>query len=231
MAQVSYTLEAQSRNHLGKGAVRRMRRLEAAVPAVIYGAGQAPVSITLNQFALSNALKNEGFYSHILTLSIDGKSEQVILRALQRHPYKPQIMHADFQRIRANEKLNMTISLHFKGDENCPGVKLQGGVASHLMSEVEIRCLPADLPEYLELDCSQMNLNDTLHLTDIPLPKGVEIVALMHGEDQDQAVISVHLPAEKEVEAVAAVPESAEVPVISKGKETEEGEEAKDSKK
>lgn len=212
MAQ-AFTLDAKARAARGKAEARRMRRLRAEVPAIIYGGSKDPVAISINQFSFDKALKNEAFYSHILTLAVDGKAEKVILRDLQRHPSKEYVMHADFMRVSANEKLTMTIPLHFVGDDTCPGVEVDNGSVSHLMNEVEIRCLPKDLPEYIEVDCSQMQLNDTIHLSDLKLPKGVELVALSHSEDHDLPVVNVHTVAEY-IEEEPEAAESAEVPVI-----------------
>lgn len=188
-------LQAVVRTTTGTQAARRLRRLEDTIPGIIYGAEQAPVMINLPQNKLLHALEDEGFYSRILSLDVDGKPVKVVLKALQRHPWKPKILHVDFFRISTKEKLNMSIPLHFIGEDTCPGFKA-GGVATHHFNELEIRCLPADLPEFIEVDISALNIGDMLHLTDIKLPKNVEIVALMHGEDDEhnQGVVSVHEP-------------------------------------
>lgn len=188
---VSFSLNAIARHDVGKGASRRLRHAES-VPAVVYGAGKGPQSITLSHRELSRALENEAFYSHILDLNNGKHSEKVVLKDLQRHPYKPRIMHADFLRISATEKLTMHIPLHFIGGDVAPGVKLGGGVVAHLMPDVEVRCLPADLPEYISVDISKLELNQTLHLADLPLSKGVEIPALSHGENKP--VVTIYIP-------------------------------------
>ncbi len=208
--KLSFALDAVVRHDMGKGASRRLRR-EEKVPGVIYGGGKQPVSLTLEHSKTAKALENEAFYSHILTLHINGESERVILKDVQRHPFKPRIQHVDFQRIRMDEKLHMHIPLHFKGETVAPGVK-DGGVVSHIMSDVEISCLPDNLPEFLEVDISGMQLNDILHLSDIPLPKGVEIVALTH--DDNRSVVSIHMPRIEEEPEVEAPVETApsEVP-------------------
>src|SRR3990167_5431764 len=171
-------------------------------------------------------LENEAFYSHILTLNINGESERVILKDLQRHPFRAEILHVDFQRVRADQKLHMNIPLHFIGGENAPGAKDAGGVISHIMTDVEISCLPDDLPEYIEVDISTLELNQILHLSDIKLPKGVELVDLLH--ENDKPIVSLHIPREEpEPELITEeTPVSAsEVPAIEQKAEGEEGEE------
>lgn len=206
-----FELTAELRTNLGKGENRRLRRLNSKLPAVVYGAGKAPESIMLTQHQFGNALKNEAFYSHILTLNVAGKPEKVVLKALQRHPSKPFLLHADFLRVSATEKLTMNIPLHFINEDIAPGVKLEGGVISHMQNEVEVRCLPGDLPEFIQIDAAEMKMGDSVHLSDLKLPKGVEIVALAH--EDDRMVASLHMPhvIEEPEEEVAP---SAEVPVV-----------------
>ncbi len=208
-----FEIEASVRHEMGKGASRRLRRQEK-VPGVVYGGGKTPVSLTFEHKLVAKALENEAFYSHILTLKTDGEAERVILKDVQRHPYKPRIAHVDFQRIRADEKLHMHIPLHFKGGDKAPGVKEAGGLVSHIMSDVEVSCLPDDLPEYLELDLSEMQLNQILHLSDIKLPKGVELVDILH--ENDKPVVSIHMPRveEEPVEEPTEAPSASEVPAI-----------------
>ncbi len=179
MSSIKFELEASARQDVGKGASRRLRHADK-VPAIVYGAGEPAVSLTLDHSKTQQALAHEAFYSHILTLKTDKKAEKVILKAVQRHPFKPRIQHVDFLRVRADQKLHMHIPLHFIGEDKAPGLK-EGGVFSHLMSDVEVACLPADLPEFIEVDVSAMNLDDTLHLTNLKLPKGVELTAFAHG--------------------------------------------------
>lgn len=227
----SFELDAVVRHDMGKGASRRLRRDEK-VPGVVYGGGKDAVSLTFEHNKASKALENEAFYSHILTLKIAGAAERVILKDVQRHPYKPRLLHLDFQRVRADEKLHMHVPLHFKGGELAPGVKDAGGLISHIMSDVEISCLPDNLPEYLELDLSDMQLNQIKHLSDIPLPKGVEIISLTHGNDKP--VASVHLPrAEEEPveESTEAPVAPSEVPAIAQKSEAEIAAAAKDDEK
>lgn len=186
----TFVVEAETRESVGQGASRRLRR-EEKVPGIVYGAGQKAAPLVLEQKKLSKALENEAFYSHILTLNIDSKPEKVILKDLQRHPFKASILHVDFQRVRADEKLEMHVPLHFIGSEETPGVK-EGGIISHIESDVLVSCLPDDLPEYIEVDISTMQLNDILHLSDLTPPKNVEFAALKSNDDK--SLVSVHMP-------------------------------------
>lgn len=216
-----FELEAEVRHDVGKGASRRLRRADK-LPAIIYGGGKATQALTLEHKTMNRALEQEAFYSHILTLKVGQETDKVILKDVHRHPYKARILHMDFQRVRADEKLHMHIPLHFVGADKTPGVKA-GGVISHLMSDVEVSCLPDDLPEYLELDLSNLELNQLLHLSDIPLPKGVEIVGLAHG--RNTAVVSVQIPRIIEEEPVPTTEEAtapSEVPAIAQKGEGEE---------
>lgn len=187
-----YVINAQLRTSTGKGAARRMRHAEQ-VPAILYGAGADPVQLTIVHKDIAKHLENEAFYSHILTVNVDGKEEQAVLKDLQRHPSKAVVMHLDLLRISASEKITMQVPLHFIGEEVAPGVKEHGGLISHQMSNVEIRCFAKDLPEFLDVDMSGMEINETLHLSDIKLPEGVEIVALTHGPDHDLPIANVHV--------------------------------------
>jgi large subunit ribosomal protein L25 len=209
MSAIKFELDAQVRDDMGKGASRRLRHANK-VPAIVYGGGEEAVALTLDHNKTMNALSHEAFYSHILTLKINDKSEKVILKALQRHPAKPRISHIDFLRIRADQKLHMNIPLHFMGEEKALGVE-KGGAISHLISDVEVSCLPADLPEFIEVDVSNVDLDQTLHLSDLVLPKGVELLAFSHGvEDHDIPVVSIHIPRMMEEETVeTAVDEAA----------------------
>lgn len=209
MAEV-FELHAQVREDLGKAASRRLRRTGDNLLAVVYGADKEPTPITLEYNKVSKALKNEAFYSSILTLHINKEPVKVVVKSMQRHPWKPKILHMDFFRINLKEKLTMHIPLHFIGEEEAPGVE-EGGLVSHLMTDVEVKCLPGDLPEFLEINLSKLKMDETLHLSDIKLPKGVEIVALSH--DHDHPVVSIHKPRvaqEEEAPAVEAAPEASE---------------------
>jgi large subunit ribosomal protein L25 len=208
MSNVDFNLTAEVRSDLGKGASRRLRR-ENKVPAVLYGADKDPVSLTLDHDNMVHHLENEAFYSHILTIDVDGTKEKAVLKDLQRHPAKPVLLHADFMRISDKEKLKMNVPLHFINEEQAPGVK-KGGIVTHSITEVEIQCLPKDLPEYLEVDLSAVDIEGIVHLTDIQLPAGVELVELLHGDDHNQAVAAIHKTrASKEAEEGAEGGEAA----------------------
>jgi len=187
-----FVLNAELRADMGKGASRRLRHA-GKVPAIIYGSGKEPTPITLEHNELAHQIENEAFFSHILSVKLDGKDESAIVKDLQRHPSHPIIMHIDLQRISANETIRVNVPIHFINEELSPGVR-EGGLISHSISEVEVQCLPGKLPEYIEADLSELDLNDIYHLTDLKLPEGVEIVELTHGESHDQAVASVHMP-------------------------------------
>ncbi|MES2218116.1 MAG: 50S ribosomal protein L25/general stress protein Ctc [Pseudomonadota bacterium] len=203
MSAIKFELDADVRIDIGKGASRRLRHANK-VPAIIYGAGQAPVSLTLDHNKVSHALSHESFYSHILNLKIANQGEQVILKAVQRDPAHPRINHIDFLRVRADQELTMHVPLHFIGDDKAPGLG-EGGVVYHAISDIEISCLPADLPEFIEVNTSEMKLDETLHLSDLKLPKGVTLTALSHGtEGHDLPVVSVHKPRIIEEDVVAA---------------------------
>jgi len=189
---VDFSLNANARNDLGKGASRRLRRNADLVPAIVYGGDKAPQNIALEARELKKALENEAFYSHVIKLSIDGKKEDVLLKALQRHPAKPVIMHADFLRVVAGHEVTVHVPLHFINEDSCVGVKNGGGVISHTMTEVEVNCLPKDLPEFIEVDMAGVDLNQIVHLSDLKLPKGVSIPFLAQGPDHDLPVANVH---------------------------------------
>ncbi len=206
-------LNAIARTDVGKGASRRLRHQDI-VPAIVYGIGKEPEMLALKHNEVIKALENEAFYSQVINLTIDGKSQQVVLKDLQRHVFKPKIMHMDFLRIKAGEKITMLIPLHFIGEDVAPGVKEEGGIFSHALNEVEVKCLPANLPAFIEVDLSNMALSDIVHLSDLKIPKGVELTVLAQGEEYDQPVATMHLPrVEVEEEEVVA-------------EEGEEGEEA-----
>ena len=208
---VQFEIEATVRSDIGKGASRRLRR-DDKVPGIIYGAGQPATSITFEHKKIAKSLEQEAFYSHILTLKTDSNSEMVILKDVQRHPYKARILHVDFQRVRSDQKLHMNVPLHFTGGDMAPGAKEAGGIISHIETNVEISCLPADLPEFIPVDISNMQLNDILHLSDLKLPKGVELVALAHGDDKP--VISIHIPRVVEEPEITEAVAASEVPAL-----------------
>ncbi len=218
-----YELSAETRKEVGKADSRRMRRVDNKIPAIIYGAGKTPTPILINHHQMNNALKNDAFYSHILTVRVGHTEEKVVLKALQRHPSRPQILHADFLRISATEKLHMNVPLRFTNEDVAPGVKEDHGMVSRLMNDVEIRCLPSDLPEFIEVDLSELGIDESLHLSQLKVPHGVEIMALLH--EDDRPVASIHKPHVEEVEEPVAEA-SAEVPLV--GEEGEAAEEPKE---
>ncbi len=187
----SFELAASIRKDLGKGATRRLRKQDM-VPAVIYGAGKKPVSITLVHNQLMHSTENEAFFSHILSIDVAGKKEKVVIKALQRHPAKPILMHVDFLRVNMKEKLKVNIPIHFVGEDLAPGSKA-GGVVTHDMVDIEVSCLPKDLPEFVEVDVSGLEIGESLHLSDLKLAKSLEIVALTHGADSDSQVVAIQV--------------------------------------
>jgi len=214
-----YQIQALPRSGKGTSASRGYRRA-GQVPAILYGAGKDNQSLLLNHNEIIHCLNTEGFQSAVIEINSDKGSEQAILRDVQMHPYKAQVMHIDFQRVSATEKLHIAVPLHFIGGEQCPGVYNEGGIESHLINEVDIECLPADLPEFLEVDISALGLHESAKLTDVKVPEGVEITALAHGgEDQSVATIMSPQREEEEVEEVEEEIEAAEA-------ETPTGEEA-----
>ena len=180
---VEFTLNAEARSDLGKGASRRLRRLASQVPAVIYGGDKTPVSISLLAKEVAKLLENEAAYSHVIALTVDGAVETVVIKALQRHPAKGHVLHADFVRVVAGQKLTAHVPLHFLNQETSVGVKQQGGEVSHSAVEVEVSCLPKDLPEFINVDMANVEVGQILHMSDLVLPAGVELVALAHGKD------------------------------------------------
>ncbi len=184
-----FTLNAEVRSDLGKGASRRLRRLASLVPAVVYGGDKAPESISMLAKEVAKLLENEAAYSHVIELTVGGKKQNVIIKALQRHPSKGHVLHADFVRVVAGQKLTAIVPVHFVGEE-APVKK--GGVVSHTTTELEVSCLPKDLPEFIEVDLSAAEIGTIIHLSDLKAPKGVEFVALAHNDDK--AVANVHAP-------------------------------------
>lgn len=199
MSDGIFTLEAAIRTDLGKGASRRLRHADK-VPAILYGGEEAPVALTLDHNKVNNAADFEAFYSHVLTLNIDGKPVEALVKDMQRHPYKPKIMHIDFQRIIAGEELHTSVPLHFVNEDQSAAIKA-GGIAEHHVNEIEITCLPKDLPEFIEVDMANVEMDHTVHLSDLTLPAGVSSVELTKGgEAHDLAVVTVK-PAPKAAEA------------------------------
>ncbi len=189
-----FKLNAVARDSQGKGASRRLRH-ESLVPAIIYGGSEAPQSISIAFKDLVKVLESEAFYSQVVSLKVDGKTQAVILKALQRHPAKNFPMHADFQRVEANQPITVRVPLHFLNQENAVGVKQQGGVLSIVINDVEITTLPANLPESIEYDLANAEIGSVVHLSDLQLPEGVKIVALEQGADHNNAVATISAPA------------------------------------
>lgn len=188
----AFALIAQSREDQGKAASRRLRR-EGKVPAIIYGAGRPPRALSFDHNKVLRQLDNESFYSSVLNIKVGEKSQAAILKDLQRHPAKNLILHMDLQRIVDDEAIRMNVPLRFIGEDLAPGVKLGGGTVAHLMSDVEVTCLPKDLPEFIEVDISTLELDQMVHLSALKLPPGVEIPALAQGAEHDQAIVSIHI--------------------------------------
>jgi len=186
----TYKIKAQTRTDMGKGASRRLRR-QGSIPGIVYGAHQEPTMISIDHNDLILQLEHEAFFSSLLDMDLDGNSEQVILKDLQRHPAKPYVLHIDLLRVSATEKLRTNVPLHFINEAVCPGIKM-GGVASHHIADVEVSCLPGDLPGYIEVDIAALELGDSILLSGLVMPEGVELVALIAGAD-DLPVVSVHV--------------------------------------
>lgn len=218
-----FEFSANARDVKGSKLARRLRR-EDLLPAVIYGASQEPQKVSLVHQQMMHAIANEAFYSHILTVNVDGKPEKVILKAIHRHPYKPQILHMDFMRVSEKEKITMHVPLHFIGEEEAPGIK-EGGILSKMITDVEIRCLPANLPEFIEVDISGLEVGHALHVLDIKLPKGVEFSHEID-EHHNIGIVSIHIPRVVEEEVVAAAEEEAAGEEVEGQETPEEGEEA-----
>ncbi|QFT56058.1 50S ribosomal protein L25/general stress protein Ctc [Microbulbifer sp. THAF38] len=186
-------LNAIARSDEGKGASRRLRRLEGRVPGIVYGGEVEPQSVSLLQKDLFKALENEAFFSSMLTIDVDGKEEKVILRDLQRHPAKQLLLHIDFQRVSASTKVHVKVPLHFLNEDTCKGVKA-GGIVSHTLTELEVNAPAGKLPEFIEVDLADLELDGILHISDLKLPEGVESADLSHGEDHNLVVASIHKP-------------------------------------
>jgi large subunit ribosomal protein L25 len=187
---ISFELNAEPRADKGKGASRRLRHA-GKVPAIMYGGGKDPETLAISQNELLRNLEHEAFYSHILTVKVGGTQTQAILRDLQRHPSRPLILHMDLQRVMATETLKTNVPLHFIGEDTCPGVKA-GGLVSHELTDVEVECLPKNLPEFIEVDISALDIGDSIHLSEISVPEGVTLVELERGEGHDLAVVTIH---------------------------------------
>jgi large subunit ribosomal protein L25 len=197
--KTSFELDAEFRETQGTGASRRLRH-EGKVPAILYGGHLGARALTLSHQKLALMLDNERFYSTILNLRVGDQSQAAILKDVQRHPYKNAVVHVDFQRVEENEKIRISIPLHFKGASVSPGVKNQGGLVSHMRTEVEVSCLPKDLPEFVEVDISGLSLNESIHLSQLKVPEGVILVEIAK---EDAAVVAIHSPRAEEPEPTA----------------------------
>ena len=212
-----FDLIAEIREDQGKGASRRLRH-QGLVPAIIYGAGRPPRALTFDHNRVIQQLENESFYSSVLNIKVGEKSQAAILKDVQRHPSKALIMHMDFQRIVEDQEIKMLVPIHFLGEDVAPGVKLGGGKVMHLINELEIVCLPKDLPEYLDIDVSELELDAMLKMSDIKLPEGVSIPALAQGEEADRPVVTIQvikevvIEEEEELEPGAVPVEGEEAP-------------------
>ncbi|MGI9200327.1 MAG: 50S ribosomal protein L25/general stress protein Ctc [Woeseiaceae bacterium] len=216
-----FDLIAELREDNGKGASRRLRR-QGKVPAIIYGAGRPPRALSFDHNKVLRELQNESFYSSVLNIKVRDKSQAAIVKDIQRHPAKPIVMHIDLQRIVEDEVIKMNIPIHYTGGDVAPGVKTGGGSVSQLRTDVEIQCLPKDLPEYFEVDISELELDEMLHLSDIKMPEGVEIPELAQGPEHDHAIVSIH------VIKVVEIEEDVDDEVVE-GEEGAEGEAAADA--
>lgn len=216
----NFELNAEKRDAKGTGASRRLRHA-GFVPGIVYGAGKDPEMVSFNHDKLYHLLENEAFHTSVLDLKNGSNTEHVILRDVQYHPYKKLVLHMDLQRVSASEKIHMRVPLHFIGEDVAPGVKLQDGIVSHLITEVDVTCLASSLPEYLEADISGLDLHASLHLSDIKLPEGVELTSLFHGGD-DLAVVTIA--------AVRGSVEEDEEAAPAEGEEGEEGEASEEPK-
>ena len=221
-------ISARKRELQGTGPARRLRR-QGRVPGIVYGGEHGPVNIELDHKDLYLNLRNERFHASILSLELAGTKEQVLLRAVTMHPYRPQVEHVDFQRVQKNKKLHMKVPLHFVNAEKSPGVKDQGGVVSHVVNEIDITCLPDDLPEFVEVDLSGLAVGNSIHARDLKLPQGVELALK---KDDNPAVATVVVPQLiTEEEEAAAVVSAAEVPTTAQAAEPKEGEAAAEGAK
>jgi len=201
---------AKARELQGTGASRRLRRA-GRVPGIVYGGTVTPTAIDIDHNEIFQLLRKEAFYSSVLTMKLDGKTEMCLLRDVQRHPFRQLILHVDFQRIDATHKVHQKVPLHFINADICPGVKVSGGMVQHVMTDIDVRCLPADLPSFIEVDLKDLASGHSLHVTQLPLPAGVEAV-LHKGEDPVVATVVVRGGGAASEEVVAPVVEAPAVP-------------------
>jgi large subunit ribosomal protein L25 len=204
MSAEEFELNCTVRTDLGKGASRRLRRLNDNIPAVLYGGGEDPVSLTIAHKDIAKATENEAFFSHIITLNVGKKKQKAVIKALQRHPAKAILMHADFQRVSDKVEITVNVPIHFLNEDKCAGVKTGGGSIIKTLNEIEIHCFPKDLPEFIEVDMLLLEIGEAVHLADITLPTGVASVALASGNDL--SVATVQAPRAEVEEAAPAAP-------------------------
>jgi len=219
-----FDLVADYREDAGKGASRRLRH-QGKVPAIIYGGGRPPRPLSFDHNKVMQQLEHESFYSSVLNIKVGDKSQPAIVKDIQRHPSKRQIMHIDFQRILADQVIRMNVPIHLVGADVAVGVKEGGGTVSQMRNDVEVVCLPKDLPEYLDLDISELELDGLMYLTDIKLPEGVEIPELAQEVEQEQPIVSIHVIKEVVIEEEVEEAAEGEVPVAGEeGEAAAEGE-------
>lgn len=217
MSSKEFELNCTVRTDLGKGASRRLRRLNNDIPAVLYGGGEDPVSLTIAHKDIKKATENEAFFAHIITLNIAKKKQKAVIKALQRHPAKDILMHADFQRVSDKVEITVNVPIHFLNEDKCVGVKTGGGSIIKTLNEIEIVCLPKDLPEFIEIDMLELNIGDAVHLSDVSLPEGVTSVALSHGDEDSDLNVAIVLAPRAEVEETDEAPETPAAPESEAG--------------
>jgi len=218
---MKFEISAEKREAQGTGASRRLRRI-GKVPGIVYGGAEGAVNIQLDHKALFQNLRNEKFHASILALSLNGGAQQVLLRAVNMHPFKLQVQHVDFQRVSKDKKIHMKVPLHFVNADKSPGVKEQGGIASHVLNELDITCFPDDLPEFIEVDLSNLTVGHSMHVRDVALPKGVEL-AIHKSENPVVATVVIPSLITEEEEAAPAVA-AADVPTTEQAAAPKEGE-------
>ena len=194
-----FEVVARPRDAIGTNASRRLRRT-GRIPAILYGGGKDSMPLSIEENRIKKQIENEAFAAHVLTVKIDGAESQAVLKSVHREPATERVIHMDFQRISASSEIHMHVPLHFMNEEACPGKKA-GGIVTHLLVEVEVGCLPKDLPEYIEVDMAALEVGDAVHLSELALPEGVHIMALAHNPDNDQPVVNVQHPQKLDTEA------------------------------
>lgn len=212
MSQSTFVVDAQSRADVGKGASRRLRKLNDQIPAIVYGGKEAPAKITVDHKKMCHALENEAFYSKLLTLNLDSKKQKVVLKDLQRHPYKSAVLHVDFLRVSDDDVLTMHVPIHYINESACPGVKA-GGIINHLEIDLEVKCKAKFLPEFIEIDLANLELDSSIHAAELKLPENVELTCLLH--ENNLSLVNVHLPRAGKIEDEESANQSAEVEATS----------------